>query len=64
MQKRVCPICGKEYSAQPALSRLDKKTEICPDCGTRQALKAAGIAPQEREEIIEAAHRARAKKPQ
>lgn len=35
---RICPRCGNKYSAYPALSRKDNKTEICPDCGTREAI--------------------------
>ena len=52
--KRVCPVCGKEYSEYPALSRKDNTTEICPECGTREALEAAGITGQEADEIIQA----------
>ena len=40
---RKCPICGLEYSSPPAVSRMDNKTPICPSCGVRQALSAAGI---------------------
>ena len=35
-----CPKCGKEMKRPfVALSRKDNKTEICPDCGTREALQ-------------------------
>lgn len=34
----VCPICHKDYANAPALSRKDNKTEICPACGTKEAL--------------------------
>lgn len=37
--KKVCPICGREYTGYPALSRVDNKTEICPDCGVIEALE-------------------------
>lgn len=37
---KVCPRCGKEYSEEPALSRVDNETEICPDCGMAEALEA------------------------
>lgn len=40
---RQCPICGRGYSGHPALSRVDNKTEICPECGTRQALESIGV---------------------
>ena len=38
---QVCPICNRKYEGIPALSRLDNKTLICPECGTEQALDAA-----------------------
>ena len=53
---RTCPICGKEYSEHPALSRVDGVTLICPDCGTRQALESIGIDAEEREKIISIIH--------
>lgn len=37
---RICPVCGRPYDEYPALSRKDNKTEICPDCGTAEALEA------------------------
>lgn len=36
---RVCPKCGYEYEGYPAISREDNKTEICPECGIREALE-------------------------
>ena len=39
IKKRICPACGKEYTGYPALSRKDNKTEICSDCGVREALE-------------------------
>lgn len=56
-RKRICPVCGKEYDAPPALSRRDNKTEICPDCGTRESLEDAGIGKEEQEKILDAIHR-------
>lgn len=47
-----CPICGQEYSSPPAVSRLDNKTPICPSCGVRQALSAAGIGADIQDEIV------------
>lgn len=35
----ICARCGSEYSGYPALSRLDNKTEICPDCGELEAME-------------------------
>ena len=48
----VCPICGRHYTDHPAVSRIDNKTFICPECGTRQALKDLGLDEREQEEII------------
>lgn len=54
---RVCPRCGKPYSAPPALSRSDNETLICPDCGTREALESIGVDKAEQEQILESIHR-------
>ena len=35
---RKCPICEKEYTEYPAISRKDNKIEICSQCGTEEAL--------------------------
>ena len=53
---RVCPLCGCNYTGHPALSRRDNKTQICPDCGTREALESIGISPEEQEKIISIIH--------
>ena len=52
----VCPRCGKAYHEPPALSREDNETLICPDCGTRQALRSIGVDTAEQEQIIETIH--------
>lgn len=36
---RICPICGNEYTEHPAISRKDNETEICPRCGTNEAVE-------------------------
>lgn len=36
---KKCPLCGKEYTDYPALSRKDNKTYICSDCGVAEALE-------------------------
>lgn len=38
-----CPRCKGEYDRLLALSRKDNKTMICDQCGTEEALEAAGI---------------------
>ena len=48
----LCPKCGKTYTGHPALSRVDNKTEICPACGYREALEAAGISEEVQEKIL------------
>lgn len=35
----VCPICNKAYNKHPAISRVDNRTEICPECGIKEALR-------------------------
>ena len=52
----TCPRCGKEYTARPAISRKDNKTDICPDCGTLEALEDAGITGEEKQMIMDAIH--------
>lgn len=32
------PECGKYYAGYPVLSREDNKTEICPECGIKEAI--------------------------
>ena len=53
---RTCPICGKEYTEHPALSRKDNSTLICPDCGTREALESMGVEVEEQEKILDTIH--------
>lgn len=36
--RNKCPKCGCNYREQPAISRLDNKTEICPQCGVSEAM--------------------------
>ena len=36
---KPCPRCNKVSDAPPALCRRDNKTEICSDCGLRQAME-------------------------
>ena len=39
----ICPKCGRYYNDHPAISRRNNATEICPECGLREALEDAGI---------------------
>ena len=34
----IAKTMNKDTRTRPAVSRKDRKTEICPDCGTKQAL--------------------------
>jgi RNA polymerase subunit RPABC4/transcription elongation factor Spt4 len=36
---QMCPVCHKEYTGFPALSRTDNVTSICSPCGESQALE-------------------------
>ena len=53
----VCPRCGQTYHGRPAVSRSDNKTQLCPDCGTREALESIGVDVKEQEQILETIHR-------
>ena len=53
----VCPLCGRTYHGAPALPREDNKPLICPDGGTRQAIRSIGVDTAEQEQIIETIHR-------
>lgn len=46
---RICPKCGKTYTEKSAISRIDD-SEICPECGTLEALDVAGWSEKEKEE--------------
>jgi hypothetical protein len=37
-EERCCPCCLEGYRERPTISRLDDQTEICPTCGTLEAL--------------------------
>lgn len=53
---RTCPRCGAQYGGYPALSRKYPNMQICPDCGTREALESIGVEPEEQEKILETIH--------
>lgn len=36
---KECPVCGRYYTDRPAISRREGIGEICPDCGTMEALE-------------------------
>lgn len=40
MEIQRCPKCKKEFTEHPAISRDDDRTEICPECGIREAINA------------------------
>ncbi len=47
-----CPECGKVFTERPAISRVDNKTEICSECGYRQAMASIGVGRQEQDKIL------------
>ena len=60
---KVCPLCGRTYTGHPALSRKDDNTPICPDCGTLEALEAAGIPKEKQKKVLEIIREKLAEKP-
>ena len=54
--ERYCPKCKKVYTGRPPLSRADNKTNICPDCGTLEALEAVGASEEAKREVMDAIH--------
>ena len=48
-KERICPKCGKAYTAPPALSRMDNETLICPLCGTAESI---GFLPEDLQKAI------------
>ena len=62
-ESKICPLCGKTYTGHPALSRKDDNTPICPDCGTLEALEAAGIPKEKQEKVLEIIREKLAEKP-
>lgn len=55
-QEAVCPKCGRSYRGRPALSREDGVGDICPDCGTREALASIGCSLDAIEYILDMIH--------
>jgi len=56
-ENQICPLCQSVYFDAPALSRMDGKTAICPDCGIRQSLDSIGVPKDEQDEILQTIHR-------
>lgn len=56
IKEKICLKCGNIYRGVPALSRVDGKTQICPDCGTREALVDIGITKEEQDKILKIIH--------
>ncbi|MCI9039957.1 MAG: hypothetical protein HFJ29_08965 [Clostridia bacterium] len=40
-KNKKCPKCGGLLGERPALSRRDNKTDICSDCGFKEAMEDA-----------------------
>ena len=37
-EEKICPRCSEKFSEYPALSRRDNSTDICSECGTKEAM--------------------------
>lgn len=48
----ICPKCGRNYRAPSAISRVDNRTPICPECGIREALDSIGCNDEEQDHIL------------
>ena len=53
---RQCPKCGEWYGERPAVSRIDG-SDICPDCGIREAMDSMGVDPEEAERVVDVVKR-------
>jgi len=51
--ERVCPKCGRTYTAYPALSKIDNVTPICPECRMHEAMDSLKIDKEHQDKIIE-----------
>ena len=40
---KICPKCNGRFDRLLAISRIDNKTMICDECGTKEALDVAGL---------------------
>ncbi|MBO5032668.1 MAG: hypothetical protein J6D08_12425 [Lachnospiraceae bacterium] len=56
---KICPKCGKQYDRLLAVSRINPVMHICDECGTKEALDAAGLTEGSlvRESILKEAYR-------
>lgn len=52
---KTCPICFWDYTGYPARCRWDSERDICPDCGTGQALLCMGLGASWRSLTVEQA---------
>lgn len=41
MKEKKCPKCKGPLGRRPALSRRDNKTDICAECGFKEAMEDA-----------------------
>lgn len=61
MSMKICPKCGRGYTEESAISRVDNKTKICSECGMLEGADAAGWSDEEKEELIKLAREAKRK---
>jgi hypothetical protein len=46
-----CPKCELPLGEQRALSRVDNISEVCPDCGTKEAMESFYLSQLNDDEI-------------
>lgn len=52
---RTCPAVGRSTAGSRSFEKYPN-TQICPDCGTREALESIGVSADEQEKIIGIIH--------
>lgn len=60
-EPNICGRCGKTFTEVPAMSRIDN-SPICPECGLKEALYAAGMSDEQQREIVDTVNKLKEKR--